>query len=121
MPAFSKRSMERLNTCDGQLIELFGEVVKHFDCTILEGHRNKEDQEKYFNEGKSKNHYPDSKHNRYPSRAVDAIYHPFSEYSWDDREKFKLFRGFVYGVASQLGIKLNKTIEWDLPHFELRG
>ena len=121
MPQFSKRSMEKLSTCDGQLIELFTEVVKHFDCSILEGHRNKEDQNKYFDEGKSKVRWPDSKHNRFPSRGVDVIFHPFVKSDWDDREKFMLFRGYVYGIASQLGIKLNKTISWDLPHFELRG
>lgn len=121
MPQFSKRSMEKLNTCDAKLIQLFSEVVRHYDCTILEGHRNKEDQNKYFLEGKSKFRWPNSKHNRFPSYSVDAIFYPFSEYSWNDREKFMEFRGFVYGIASQLGIILNKTIEWDLPHFELRG
>ena len=94
------------------------EVVKHVDCSILEGHRNETDQNKYFEEGKSKLRWPNSKHNKFPSRGVDVAPFPID---WEDRERFKFFRGFVYGVASQMGIKLNKTIEWDLPHFELRG
>ena len=39
MPRFSTRSKSRLNTCDEKLVELFEEVVKGFDCTIIEGHR----------------------------------------------------------------------------------
>jgi len=121
MAKWSKKSADRLSTCDGDLIKLFNEVIIHQDCTILDGHRDEYRQNKYFSEGKSKLMYPMSKHNKYPSRAVDVIFYPFNEHSWDDREKFKEFRGFVYGVASQLEIRLNKTIVWDLPHFELRG
>jgi len=121
MPQFSKRSMDKLNTCDTDLIRLFLEVVKHRDCTILEGHRNKEDQNKYYAEGKSRLKWPDSKHNRFPSRGVDVIFYPFSEPDWDDREEFMFFRGIVYGIASQMGITLNKTISWDLPHYSIKG
>jgi len=118
MAAFSKRSIDKLNTCDGALIKLFTEVIRRFDCTILDGHRNEKDQNKYFDEGKSKLRYPASKHNIYPSRAVDVTPYPID---WENRERFKFFRGYVYGIASQMGIRLNKTIEWDFPHFELRG
>ena len=37
MPKFSARSTERLETCDERLVTIFNEVVKHFECTILEG------------------------------------------------------------------------------------
>ena len=44
MPRFSRKSKGKLNTCDDRLVKLFNEVVKGFDCTVLEGHRGKEKQ-----------------------------------------------------------------------------
>ena len=130
MPKFGKRSRERLSSCDEDLIALFNEVVKYFDCSVLEGHRGKELQNKYFKEGKSKLKYPDGRHNKKPSNAVDVVPYPID---WEDRERMTYFAGFVKGVAYQMGI----AIRWggdlncnndlkdnnfdDLPHFELRS
>tara|TARA_R100001530_G_scaffold60804_1_gene43904 strand:+ start:82 stop:477 length:396 start_codon:yes stop_codon:yes gene_type:complete len=129
MPKFGKRSQERLNTCDEDLIALFKEVVKYFDCSVLEGHRGKEKQNKYFNEGKSKLKYPKGRHNRKPSNAVDVVPYPVD---WNDREQMTYFAGFVKGVAYKMGIPIRWGGDWnnnndlkdnnfdDLPHFELR-
>ena len=40
MPRFGRTSLKRLNTCDEDLQALFKEVVKYFDCSVIEGHRN---------------------------------------------------------------------------------
>ena len=129
MPKFGKRSQERLNTCDEDLIALFKEVVKYFDCSVLEGHRGEEKQNKYFNEGKSKLMYPKGRHNRKPSNAVDVVPYPVD---WNDREQMTYFAGFVKGVAYKMGIPIRWGGDWnnnndlkdnnfdDLPHFELR-
>ena len=129
MPKFGKRSMQRLNTCDEDLIALFKEVVKYFDCSVLEGHRGEEKQNKYFNEGKSKLKYPKGRHNRKPSNAVDVVPYPVD---WNDREQMTYFAGFVKGVAYKMGIPIRWGGDWnnnndlkdnnfdDLPHFELR-
>ena len=61
MPRFGKRSIGRLQTCDQKLQELFYEVVKHFDCSIIEGNRGEERQNKAFADGKSKVKYPNAK------------------------------------------------------------
>lgn len=121
MNKWSKRSAERLYTCDTDLIKLFDEVLKVHNCSILDGHRDEERQNQYFEAKTSKFKWNFSKHNRNPSFACDSIPFPFGEHDWDNREKFMFFRGIVYGVASQLGIVLNKTIQWDLAHYELRG
>ena len=44
MPKFGKRSKERLATCDERLQEVFNEVIKFVDCSVLEGHREQERQ-----------------------------------------------------------------------------
>jgi len=130
MPRFGKKSKERLNTCDEDLIALFNEVIKYFDCSVLEGYRGKEKQNKYFDEGKSKLKYPEGRHNKKPSNAVDVVPYPID---WDDRERMSYFAGFVKGVAFTMGIPIRWGGDWnnnndlkdnnfdDLPHFELRS
>ena len=117
MPNYSDRSSDKLGTGHPNLIRLFTEVIKHRDNTITDGHRGKVAQNTAHRDGKSELEYPKSGHNKVPSLAIDAIPFPID---WNDRERFLEFRGFVYGVASQMGIRLNKTIPWDLPHYELR-
>ena len=129
MPYFGKKSKERLNTCDSNLQKVFNEVIKHVDCSVLEGHREKDRQNKLYEEGKTKVKYPNGRHNRQPSSAVDVTPYPVD---WKDRERQTLFAGFVIGVASQMGINLRWGGDWDqdfqvvdnrfddFPHFELK-
>ncbi len=128
MPKFSARSTDRLETCDQRLVAVFNEVVKHFDCTILEGWRSEEDQNEAFRTGKSKLKYPEGKHNKQPSFAVDVAPYPVD---WENLDRFRYFAGFVMGIASQMGTPLRWGGDWDgdtelrdqrfvdLPHFEL--
>lgn len=134
MPRFSDRSRAILETCHPDLQRVFNEVVKHVDCTVLVGARGKIDQEKAFSEGRTKLHWPKSKHNKDPYRnpnyslAVDVAPYPIN---WADTARFYYFAGFVLGVASQMGIKLRFGGDWDkdfqlndnrfddLDHFEL--
>tara|TARA_B100001113_G_C20753156_1_gene467474 strand:+ start:154 stop:546 length:393 start_codon:yes stop_codon:yes gene_type:complete len=129
MARFGKKSQEKLNTCDPRLIELFERVVEDFDCTVLQGHRGEEEQNKLFKEGFSKLQYPKGKHNQYPSLAVDVAPYPID---WKDRERFTYFAGFVMGIAASMGLTVRWGGDWDrdtelkdnnfddLPHFEIR-
>ena len=110
MPKFSKKSLSKLETCDKRLQDLFLRVVKKFDCTILEGHRSKDRQNKLFDEGKSKLKYPKGKHNSLPSKAVDVAPYPID---WNDRERFTYFAGYVVGIAYQMGLKIRWGGDWD--------
>jgi len=111
MPRFGSRSINRIKTCDQRLQELFYEVVKHFDCTIIEGHRGEERQNKAYNDGKSKVKYPNGKHNQFPSVAVDVAPYPID---WSDRDRFHYFGGFVLGVAKQKGLNIRWGGDWDM-------
>jgi len=128
MPAFSSRSKKQLETCDSRLQDLFNEVIKHYDCTILEGHRDEATQNEYYRTGRSKLKYPNGKHNTLPSKAVDVAPYPID---WEDMDRFYHFGGFVLGMAASMGIKLRWGGDWDgdksfkdqtfhdMPHFEL--
>lgn len=135
MPKFSKHSLQKLNTCNRDLQKVFNEVIKYYDCTILCGHRNEIDQNESYYSGRSKLKYPHSKHNKYPSLAVDVA--PYFSHKphirWNDTKKFYEFAGFVQGVASMLDIDVVWGGNWndndelydqtffDLPHFQLKG
>tara|TARA_Y100001938_G_scaffold26206_1_gene35139 strand:+ start:3205 stop:3600 length:396 start_codon:yes stop_codon:yes gene_type:complete len=129
MARFGRRSKARLATCDPRLQKVFNEVIKEIDCSVLEGHRSEERQNKLFKEGKTKVTYPKGRHNASPSLAVDVAPYPID---WSDRERFTLFAGYVLGVANRMGITLRWGGDWnmnwevsdnrfdDFPHFEIR-
>tara|TARA_R100000152_G_scaffold19239_1_gene11403 strand:+ start:1775 stop:2170 length:396 start_codon:yes stop_codon:yes gene_type:complete len=130
MPSFGKSSKKRLATCHEDLQKVFNEVIKYVDCSVLEGHRSEERQNKLFEEGKTKVKYPKGRHNNSPSLAVDVTPYPVD---WDDRERQTLFAGFVLGIARSMDIRLRWGGDWDMdfevtdnrfddfPHFELRS
>jgi peptidoglycan L-alanyl-D-glutamate endopeptidase CwlK len=129
MPKFSLRSEKALNTAHPELQRLFREVIKHFDCVVLEGHRDKVAQDAAVAAGKSKTPWPTSKHNKTPAQAVDVVPYPID---WGNRNRFFYFAGFVKATAAQLGITVRWGGDWDsdddfgdqtfedLPHWEIR-
>lgn len=100
MPKFSQESFSKLTTCHPDLQALMYEVIKNFDCTIIEGYRNEVDQEKAFAAGNTKLHWPDGKHNRLPSIAIDVAPYPVPE--WNKESDFIYFGGIVMGIAVML-------------------
>ena len=131
MNTFSEKSIARLKTCEHDLQELFHHVLNIHDCTIIEGHRDEETQNEMYRTNKSQLMYPDSKHNRYPSRAVDVAPYINGGIPWDDHKQFYYFAGIVMGVANGIGLKIRWGGDWnqnhdlndqkffDLPHYEL--
>lgn len=137
MPKFSQASFSKLVTCHQDLQALFYEVIKYYDCTIIQGYRGQVEQEDDFNSGKSKLHYPDGMHNRQPSMAVDVTPYPVE---FDNHNLALWFGGYVCGIAQRLKDegKMTHGIRWggawdgigklngyqmleDLVHFELMG
>lgn len=125
---FGRKSRAQLDTCDPRLQGVLNEVIKHYDCSILQGHRGEIEQNAFFEHGKSKLKYPNSKHNAYPSKAVDVVPYPID---WNDLDRFRVFAGFVMGVAAAQGVTLRWGGDWDrdwdfednrfndFPHFEI--
>jgi len=141
MPYFGPTSLGRLGTCDQRLQDLFLEVVGHRDCTVLIGHRTEAQQMAAYHARpqRSKVKWPNSKHNTYPSKAVDVAPWPTV---WPDRvsdphereltwREWYMFVGLVRGIAIEMNIPIRCGADWDgdyeikdqnfhdLPHFEL--
>ena len=117
----SKKSQERLETCDERLITIVREVCKVMDVTVLCGHRGKEEQEKAFNEGKSRAHFGQSYHNASPSLAVDIAPYPIN---WDVKDpRWEIMCNLVLYIANRyrINVKLGRdfTNLKDYPHIEI--
>jgi len=111
MPAFSQQSMARLKTCHPQLQLVALEVVRTYDCTVLEGHRGEELQSKYREEGKSRISWPNGPHNMTPSNAVHLVPYPFP--GWQRLKYFYFFSGYVLATGVGMGIVLRWGGDWD--------
>ena len=128
MPSFSRISEARLLTAHPDLQELFKEVIKELDFSVLYGHRDEDDQAEAFRTGASTKRWPDSKHNQVPSLAVDVAPFPVD---WNDLARFARLAGYVERVAWEKAIPIRWGGDWDqdgwtkderlvdMPHFEL--
>jgi len=111
MPAYSDLSQARLDTCDSRLQHLFNRIIQITDCTILEGYRPQLKQDRYFDQGLSKLRWPQSTHNKTPSRGIDVAPYPIPD--WNNPRPFDHFAGLVRGVANEQGITIRWGGDWD--------
>lgn len=136
---FGRASKKRLATVRPALQCLCQAVLELgiMDFSVVEGARSKEDQERYFREGKSKLHWPDSKHNvRFEgdlANAVDLVPYINGRLSWR-KDHCCILAGLVLATARSLGLDIRWGGNWDcdtepitdqdfqdLVHFELKG
>ena len=137
MPRFSNKSKKELDSCHLKLQLLFNEIVKDYDCSILEGTRSDSRQNQLFKEGSTKEKAGESKHNYKPSLAIDVSPYPIPK-KWGKGEenikelfRFYHFAGYVKAIANKLDIYIRWGGDWngnnifkdqsfdDLIHFEL--
>lgn len=116
--------MKRLSECDPRLQKIAFELIKELDVTVTCGHRNKADQELAVKNGKSKEHYPHSKHNHLPSLAMDiAPCDAAGNINWNNISAFEDMCKRVERIAQGLNIKIRLGKNFphlhDMPHIEL--
>lgn len=133
MNKFSEISLSRLKECDQDLQIIFTEVLKHVDITIVCGYRSQKEQNKEFKEGQSKKKWPESKHNKLPSMAIDvAPYHTEPPHiHWNNEKEWQDFSRLVFKVIDDLKVRglIKKTIQWggnwikfkDYPHWQIKS
>lgn len=128
MYKFSIKSEARLQTCHVDLQKVLRDVIARTNFTILEGERGEVEQNAAYVAGKSKLRFPQSKHNKSPSLAVDIAPYPVD---WKNSARFAYLAGQVLATAEHMQIKLRWGGDWnkngemkdnnfnDLVHFEL--
>lgn len=133
MPSFGRKSLEKRAQLDERLQMVLDRAIQDFDFTIMVGHRTEAEQNEAYAAGNSKLQYPQSKHNTYPSLAVD-IAPWFAEkphVRWKDWKMWYYFAGYIMRCADEVGVKLRWGGNWDrdmdlndnafldCPHFEI--
>jgi peptidoglycan L-alanyl-D-glutamate endopeptidase CwlK len=112
---FGKTSQGKLYTVHPNLEIIMEEALDTgiMDFSIIEGHRAKGQQNRYYDLGKSKVKWPDGKHNKIPSDAVDAAPWINKRISWN---KFHccVLAGIILACAAKRGIKLRWGGNWDM-------
>lgn len=135
MPNFSARSKKNLSEAHENLQKLFNEVIKFYDCSVIDGYRGEQEQNDAYYQGRSEVKFPNSKHNQKPSLAVDVVpwFKNKPHIRWEETKKFYEFGGFVQGVAKMLGVEIRWGGNWDmddelqdqsffdLDHFEIKA
>jgi len=146
MYSFGKRSRSRLDTCHPDLILIMEEAIKIFDFSVLEGIRSTEQQQEYFETGRSKLDGINklSKHQDHGdnlSYAVDIMPYARGTNAFSGKELDKARFYFLAGVVKMATAKLQEegkishSIRWggdwdsdnifddqdffDTPHFEI--
>lgn len=118
--SLSQKSRDKLNTCDEQLVKLVREMAKEMDLVVLCGFRGEKEQTEAFNKGNSKLQFPNSKHNKLPSLAVDIAPSPID---WNNLGMFLKMVQLAKVKAKELNINIRCGADFtslkDYPHVEL--
>lgn len=133
--SFGSNSIGRLNTCHQDIIAIMNAAICNtpIDFAVIEGHRTQARQAQLFVEEKTTLDGVDdkSRHQSWPSEAIDLAPYPIQ---WDGpfaRERFYWLSGVIFAHARILKIPIRWGGDWDgdssfvdqkfhdLPHFEL--
>jgi len=128
---WGRRSLTRLQTCTPEIQRLLTEALEHPDCpcdmTIVYGHRSNDKQAELYAIGRTKpgaivtNAKPgQSRHNSFPSEAVDVVPYVNGGMSWDWAHITPM-AAHIKRVAGELGIPIVWGGDWkmrDGAHFE---
>lgn len=111
----------KLEQCDKRLQFIFRTVAKTERFLVVCSYRDQAAQDKAFSDGLTHEKWPNSKHNVWPSQAIDIAPIPLD---WSDKEAFYRLGGVIVKVAAELGIPIKwganfKTFSGDLGHYEL--
>lgn len=117
---YGKKSLEVRSTLHPDLQKVVDETAEKVNCTLLCGHRNKKDQDDAFTRGASKLKWPNSRHNTWPSEAVDIVPYPLD---WKNIKAFKELAVKIKEAAKKVNVEVEWGGDWknfrDYPHWQL--
>ncbi len=114
MPSFGKQSKANLDQCHGLLKAVANRAIQTVDFSVIKGHRDEEEQNELFTLGLSKLEYPDSKHNKEISEALDLQPYPLTATHKDRIKQFYFIAGAMMMAAHELGVVLRWGGDWDM-------
>lgn len=121
MPQFGIKSKQMRGSCHPDLQRVLDEAIKHFDFSVVWGHRDELSQNRAYNEGHSNLRWPNSNHNKLPSRAFDVVPYPGS-YDAGDRAFYEMAT-HILSASLKHRVRIRWGGHWtnpkDMAHFEL--
>ena len=109
MRTWSTTSAEVYDTLDPRLQKILTRVRDEVaDISLIQGYRDKRKQDKYFAKGFTKVEWPNSKHNTYPSLAVD--FNPWPSPTTEPKLWGAL--GYIAGRAIAIAAEEGVTLRW---------
>jgi peptidoglycan L-alanyl-D-glutamate endopeptidase CwlK len=88
-------------------------LLDHMDVSLIWGHRTRAQQDTFYRSGHSKVKWPDSKHNKYPSLAVDIQPYPYPENENDLRAALGYMAGLCWMIADSMGVEIRWGGDWN--------
>lgn len=113
----TKRSLRML------IRQLDFNIGGRYDINVFSVYRREDEQNRLYEQGYSKLRYPESKHNCYPTLAVDIAPQVNGKIDWKDLTLWKDMIGECKALAELHGIECNFGADWkmrDYPHVELK-
>ena len=103
MNKFSENSLQELSTALPILQKAAHIVLRIKDHSVIKGHRGRDEQNAAFYAGYSKAKWPNGRHNKIPSYAIDVRSWPWPEDEQEQREEQYYLLGLYRGVLAMLG------------------
>ena len=113
MNSFGRGSRKHLRTVDARLQRIAHRALRITDHSITCGHRTREAQDAAFEAGNSKIQWPDGKHNRLPSVAMDVQVWPRPEKEEDLIDEQLYLLGVYKGVGQEQGIPIRTGADFN--------
>ncbi len=134
MHKLSKASQKELDTCVAHWYVIIMILLRLIDVKVTCGFRGEDQQNTEYAEGDSTKKWPESKHNKLPSPAIDI--HPYP-IDFEDRDRYVHMAGMVIAIGALVGVEIRWGGKWrkdvdikdnkkvtgldDLGHFEIVG
>jgi peptidoglycan L-alanyl-D-glutamate endopeptidase CwlK len=87
-------------------------LLDHMDVSLTWGHRTKAQQNALYPKH-TKVQWPDSKHNKYPSLAVDMQPYPYPDNENDLRAALGYMAGLCWMIADEAGFEIRWGGDWN--------
>jgi peptidoglycan LD-endopeptidase CwlK len=112
---FGKKSKKKLSQASNDLQNAARLALEWgvMDFAVIEGHRGSAEQKRLYVIGKSRVLYPDSKHNKKPSDALDIVPVINGKISWKRVHCIHL-AGIIIAAGRCLGTRIRWGGNWDL-------
>lgn len=129
---FGEESKKKLATCHPDIQRVMNEAIKTspIDFSVTCGFRGKEEQNQAVKDGFSTILWPNGKHNKMPSIAVDIV--PYPKMWSAPTSEWTLLHNHISATAKRLGVAFRWGGDWDgdgdltdqklvdKPHWELK-